>query len=445
MYASRYILSVCTVGQDSGSRIVKLSKKLRILITNTGDRGTGSGTVVEGIASALIGEGHDVRVFCPTAPLSTGERSRQYRLSRFYDEWRFPIVRNGVELYTFPLIIPDPHPRNFPKAWTFRDMNHEQLHLYMIEVQREVSLLLKRFRPHVVECQHIWAMDFAMKELGYPYITVAHFSDQMGFDFDTRMRSYAIEAAQGAKYIFAISQMVRQRVIDRYGVEPSKVIEMPNGFDQEVFRPRAVSRSSVLEQYDLRIPEDTPLVTFAGKLSRTKGIDILLKANRLIQKSRPVHFLLFGAGEWESVLPDCEHSYSTANVHVLGHRPPEALARAHNVATCSVLPSRQEGFGLSCLEAMGCGTPVVVTKTGGPDTFAVGKCVERNDPQALADAVIQLLSLGRTEYLGLRDAAARRATEFSWEAAMRARLKYYTELAELTESIRDSPWEVGRP
>ena len=399
---------------------------MRILFTNTGPWGTGSATVVDAISQEMIRLGHQVKIFFPDSHFESMDMERYYQNPDVYHIWEFPIRENDIELYTFPLIITDPHPRNYRHAWTFRQLDTNQFHLYMEEFKRHIKGLIQSFKPDIIECQHIWAMDHAIMELGYPYISAAHHSDQMGFRYDPRMREYAVRAARSAEYIFAISEHVRREVLELYSVTPEKIVVIGNGYDQDTFRPQHVDRRALLGQFRLSIPDAVPIVTFAGKLSKTKGIDILLLANRMIQKAREVHFVLLGAGDLEDVLDeDKMNEYCLDHVHVLGHQTFDTLSKFHNIARMSVLPSRSEGFGIAALEAMGCGTPVVVTRTGGPDKFAVGEVVEGENPEQLAGAILKVLSLPGDQQLILRDEAYRVARRFSWKSVVETRIQYY--------------------
>jgi len=369
---------------------------MKILFTNTGPWGTGSATVVDAVSLEMVRQGHQVKIFFPDCHFESMDMDKYYGNPEVYQIWEFPIRRRGIELYTFPLIITDPHPRNYRHAWTFKKMSEEQLRLYMQEFKRHIKKTIESFNPDIIECQHIWAMDHVIMELGYPYISAAHHSDQMGFRYDPRMQEYAIRASQSAQYIFAISEHVQ------------------------------VARPALLRQFHLSIPDDAPIITFTGKISKTKGVDILLLANRTVQETREVHLLLFGAGELEDVLDeDKRHLYCLDNVHVLGHKTFETLSKFHNIAHLSVLPSRSEGFGIAALEAMGCGTPVVVTRTGGPDKFAVGEVVEKENPEQLADAILRILSLPDGQHSALREKAHRVALQFSWKSVVDTRLYYY--------------------
>jgi glycosyltransferase involved in cell wall biosynthesis len=75
-----------------------------------------------------------------------------------------------------------------------------------------------------------------------------------------------------------------------------------------------------------------------------------------------------------------------------------ALAKLYNIGDVSLVPSRREPFGLVAIEAMACGTPVIASNQGGLPDFvndSVGRLVTPEDPDDLAEAVIQILK--RTE------------------------------------------------
>ena len=252
----------------------------------------------------------------------------------------------------------------------------------------------------------------------------------MGFRYDERIRPYATRAAEAASFVFALTASNRAEIVELYGVPPEKVVTLGNGYDKEVFRPVEVDRAALLDRFGLDIPDTAPLVTFAGKLSKTKGVDTLYAANKLLQAEfaypdTAPHLVLFGTGELDDVLDGDPAAYSHEHVHLVGHQPYEVVRDFHNVARLSVMPSRTEGFGLAALEAMGCGLPLVVTEIGAADTFAVGEVVPPEAPEALAAAMLNLLRLPESEVEALRAEVLARAATFSWEAIARRRLDYY--------------------
>jgi glycosyltransferase involved in cell wall biosynthesis len=402
---------------------------LRILFTMTGSWGTGSGTVIEALSAGLAKRGHEVAVLHPEnagTPADPAPRAPEAR----HEVWPFPIRAAAVELPCFPLMIPDPNPRAPEDAWTYAAMTADQRELFVRSFQHRLREVVLDFRPDVIECQHVWLMPWAILQMGLPYCVASHHSDQMAFEQDRATRPFAVEAARGAWRIFALMDGNRHEVIEQTGVDAERVVVMGNGFDREVFRPAAVDRGALLAQHALEIPDDVPIVTFAGKLSRTKGIDILLEANGLLRDrmSVPPAFVIFGSGRLESTLDpsrNAARTYVRAGCHFLGHQPYEVVRDFHNVAHHSVMPSRTEGFGLAALEAMGCALPVVVTRLGGPDTYSVGPVIEPGDAVGLADSIQGLLEMEAPAHAALCAEALRVARTFSWDEIVERRLAEY--------------------
>lgn len=398
---------------------------MRILITNTGPWGTGSFTVAKAVAEELLLLGHEVKIFFPDARYPCINLEEYYLRKDIYEIWKFPLQNKQISLSNFPLIIPDPHPRN-PEGRTFLQLNKLEYQLYFSDFERKITKLINEFKPDIIECQHIWALDHIIKKLGHRYICVAHHSDQLGFKYDRRMQPIAIESAQNAEYIFAISDYVKQEVLSLYGIEDQKIIVLPNGYDKKVFKSLSVERKKVLKELNLNIPENTKIVSFAGKVSRTKGIDILLQANKLIDPKENLHFLILGSGDIHKVLTDSERSASNFDrVHFLGHKSSEMLAKIHNMADFGVLPSRSEGFGIACLEAMACGLPMIVTKTGGLGDYAIGEKIQAGSVEELAKALTKMSRLSNKEMKDLSDKALKVADKYSWATITESRLEYY--------------------
>ena len=399
--------------------------KMRILITNTGPWGTGSFTVAEAITKEFLKMGHEVKLFFPDSNYPSKDKDVYYQNQEVFEIWKLPIIKDETRLDSFPLIIPDPHPRN-PKGKTCLELTQKELDLYFNTFKEKISHIIETFQPDIIECQHIWVFDYVLSEMNIPYIAVAHHSDQMGFHYDIKMRPLVKQAAQKAQLIFAISYRVKKEVVSLYEVDESKVVVFDNGYDKECFYPFHVNRKEIFEKFELDIPHGTFLVSFAGKLSLTKGIDTLLQANKLFEKEKDIHFLILGAGSLDPILKDLDpNSYSLNNIHLLGHRLPKTVAKIHNISDITVMPSRSEGFGLSCLEAMGCALPAIVSRAGGPENYAVGAVIEKENPCELANAILKLKALSKKEYLKLSKKALEVAQEFSWTAIAQKRLTYY--------------------
>lgn len=141
-----------------------------------------------------------------------------------------------------------------------------------------------------------------------------------------------------------------------------------------------------------------PFLLFVGRVNDPrKNARLLLDAFARVRRRRP-DLALVVTGE----RPDARvHAWVgelglAAAVRFVGHQSVEELARLYQGALLCLLPSRQEGFGIVVLEALACGTPVVSTRCGGPESVIedgeTGRLTPNGDPQAFAEAILDLLA-----------------------------------------------------
>jgi glycosyltransferase involved in cell wall biosynthesis len=161
---------------------------------------------------------------------------------------------------------------------------------------------------------------------------------------------------------------------------------------------------------------DPPEVLFAGRLSREKGI------LELVEAAEGLNLVVAGDGPLRDRIPMAS-----------GFVPPAELARLYSRAAIVACPSRREGFGVACLEAMAHGRPVVAAGVGGLLDLVVngetGILVEPGNVPALRAALERLLGdRGLRRRMG--EAGRRRAAEhFSWDASTRKTLEVYARYA----------------
>lgn len=408
---------------------------MRVLLAMTGPPGTGSGTVAEAVLDELTRQGHEAFLFYPAVVTDgrggagNGAGDPRHRV------WPFPLRRGGLEIPSFPKMIPDPHPGEVGESLTCADLTPEELDLYLTSARDALGRVVDELAPDAVECHHLWSVSWAAAELGLDYVAVPHHSDQMGYRFDERMRPYAERAATAARHILPLSDFVRREVLELYPVAEEAVRTLPPGYDQDTFRPLPVSRAEVFAaagieaasiHSDPQAGDDLPIVGFSGKISHTKGVDVLLRANRRLQAERPCHLVVAGTGTLEAAFPDVDPTdFHLENVSFPGHVSHPRLARLHSASAVHVIPSREEGFGIAALEAMGCGAPLVASRVGGLPEFAVGELVPPEDGDALVDAVLSILNLGPEETRELRHRAREAALGYSWRRIVEERLEIY--------------------
>ncbi len=217
----------------------------------------------------------------------------------------------------------------------------------------------------------------------------AHFSTCHGF-FKVRLSRKVMPCWGEA--VIAISEAVKDHLINDFKVDPDKVFLIESGIDLEAFTPFDEGEKKERRQrYNLG---DEPIVGIVARLSDVKGQDILVEAMRRVVAHVPdAKLLLVGEGKMESMLRDQVARFNLAD-HVrffaIVNRTQEMLSLFDIFA----MPSRQEGLGLSIMEAQASGLPVVASRVGGiPSLIEDGRTGILVDPENsddLANAIIKL-------------------------------------------------------
>ena len=220
----------------------------------------------------------------------------------------------------------------------------------------------------------------------------------------------ALPAACAASAILAVSTSV-ERTIRAYADDAPRIEIVPVGVNPELFRLRP------------DLPRRPDQILFVGFINYVKGVDVLLRALRLLaDRGLPGRALLIGGSFYRNTRLQEQELRALAErlqlgdrVAFLGRRPPEDVARLMAESAVVVLPSRAESFGAVLVEALACGTPVVATRCGGPEDIVsrdVGMLVSVDDVEGLAESLSVMLAR-RSEYdpSELRAYAVER---FSW-------------------------------
>jgi glycosyltransferase involved in cell wall biosynthesis len=317
------------------------------------------------------------------------------------------------------------HPRS---TTTFYELTDEQLDRYVEAWQDAFDKIVAEFDPEIVHAHHIWIAPFVASQKDLPYIISCHGTDLMGYQKGPRYREMAHTAAAQSDGIIAISRQVMTQAIDIFDLEDSQIDLVWNGFDSNLFRVMPeISRSEVLGSYGIDV-SDGPIVSFVGKFTDFKGIDVLLHATKIVEAEIPTtQTLLVGhGGLWEE-MQSLSSELGLKGTSFIGHQPQDEVARIYNIADVSVVPSRVEPFGLVAVEALACGTPVVATNEGGlPDfiTNEVGTLVPVDDPVRLAQAILAEIRQGSKTSKGI--VASQYALEqFTWTSAVSKIIELY--------------------
>ena len=195
------------------------------------------------------------------------------------------------------------------------------------------------------------------------------------------------------RFHIAISQAVGDALLARRETDPAKLRVVLNGIRDPRAR-RLAAPAETRARFD--VPADAPLLVCLARLEPEKGVDVLLDALPAVARALPaVRCLVAGQGSLENPLRErIARAGLQTSVRLLGFLDdPLSLLDA---ADLFVLPSLAEPFGLSILEAMALGKPVVATRAGGPLEIVregrTGLLAPPGESAPLADAIKTVLA-----------------------------------------------------
>jgi glycosyltransferase involved in cell wall biosynthesis len=229
-------------------------------------------------------------------------------------------------------------------------------------------------------------------------------------------------AAEGA-WIHTVSEAVRDEVIAELGLDPERVVAVPNGFDPPVGDPAPGRRLAGVDRYVLAV----------GTVEPRKDLPSLVAAVDRLATEHPDLVLVHAGGDgWqveqlEEALAAMAHP---TRVRRLGHIPHDQLGHLYAGARVFAYPSVYEGFGIPVLEAMACDVPVVTTAVPALREVAgdAAAIVPVGDVDALADAIATAWS----DETWRAQAVARgrqRCERYSWEACVEGIVGIYRSAA----------------
>jgi glycosyltransferase involved in cell wall biosynthesis len=184
---------------------------------------------------------------------------------------------------------------------------------------------------------------------------------------------------------------------------------------------------------DLWLPHGSPVVGNVAALVPHKGQRHLIEAAAIVVKRVPdARFVIAGEGELRPVLErQIKEHHLEKHVFLAGFRPD--ILSVHKGFDIFVMSSVTEGLGTSLLDAMACGKPIVATTAGGmPEVVAegaTGLLVPPRDHQAMAEAIVKLLTNPELRARMGAAGVARVRAKFSAERMVQDTLEVYRRVA----------------
>jgi glycosyltransferase involved in cell wall biosynthesis len=226
----------------------------------------------------------------------------------------------------------------------------------------------------------------AKRASGKPLVIHVHATDfdRSGGSVNPQVYSIEREGMETADQIITVSNLTRNVVIEKYGIDPAKITTVYNAVepvDQPV-NGRAVKG----------IPDK--IVTFLGRITMQKGPEYFIEAAyQVIRRTENVQFVMAGTGDMmERMIRRAARLGISDRFHFTGFLKGDDVFEMFRMSDVYVMPSVSEPFGISPLEAMMTDVPVIISKQSGvAEILTHAIKVDFWDINAMADAIYGIL------------------------------------------------------
>ncbi|MCF0069625.1 glycosyltransferase family 1 protein [Dyadobacter sp. CY261] len=269
------------------------------------------------------------------------------------------------------------------------------------------------------------------RRLGIPYVVTFHalgkirkLHQQDRDAFPEERLDIEQMIVDDADYVIAECPQDKQDLVEHYQADPSRITIIPCGFSSDEFHPLATS----VARKQLGLEKDELILLQLGRVVPRKGIDNVIRAIGYLRDVPKLRLLIVGGSE---EVPDFEKDEEfrrlrdiaeeggvRSQVEFVGRRNRQELKQYYQAADFFISTPWYEPFGITPLEAMACGTPVIGSAVGGIKYTVkdreTGFLVPPHDPKALALAVREGISCPNRYRELCRKALERVNAHFTW-------------------------------
>jgi glycogen synthase len=226
----------------------------------------------------------------------------------------------------------------------------------------------------------------AKKQSGKPLVVHMHATefDRSGENVNQNVYDIERKGMEAADAVITVSNLTRDIVINRYGIDPLKVFTVHNAVEPTENDEALKIAKNVREK----------VVTFLGRITFQKGPDYFVEAAfKVLQKDQNVRFVMAGSGDMmNKMIRRVAELHISDHFHFTGFLQGEEVDQMFALSDVYVMPSVSEPFGISPLEAMRSNVPVVISKQSGvAEVLKYALKIDFWDIDAMADAIYGLL------------------------------------------------------
>ncbi|GAB4366835.1 MAG: hypothetical protein Kow00121_04570 [Elainellaceae cyanobacterium] len=316
-------------------------------------------------------------------------------------------------------LAPRPVDRTSRSLWVRAEKAYERFWRFPQFVQRQKADIFHIIDP--AEAHIVYGLQKQRKPTVVTCHDLINFSKNYNLQGSVQLplvsRNLWLRAVRGmcyADHICAVSAATAKDTTALLDIEPSRITVTPNGVSP-VFQPLASEQiASIRQQYGLS-PETFCLLNVGSNHPRKNILTVLKAVAILKQKGMAVQFWKVGADFTDEQTAFIQAQNLAQLVKHIGKPDQTTLLQLYNAADILVAPSLAEGFGLTLLEAMACGTPVITSNCSAMPEVAgeAGILIDPLNAEAIAQAVCQLHA-NPDNYQGRSQKGIARAKLFNW-------------------------------
>ncbi len=283
-----------------------------------------------------------------------------------------------------------------------------------------------REKPYDLIHNHDWltvrAAVLAKQKIRKPHVFTVHSTeyDRSGMGPNQQILEVERMGVHSADRVITVSHMMKKQLTDKFGVDCSKIRVIYNGVDPDKFK----------KKWEVKKYSKERVVLFLGRMAEQKGpVQFLQAAQKVLSVVKNARFVMAGGGDMLPYLINYSIQLGISDrVTFLGYLPESQLHEAYAKSDVYVLPSVSEPFGITALEAMASGTPIILSKTSGVSEITP-HCLKVDfwDVNKMAEYIIALLKYRVLNHeMGMNEVED--ARKFSWDRAADETLGVYREL-----------------
>ncbi|KKU65107.1 MAG: Glycosyl transferase group 1 [Candidatus Amesbacteria bacterium GW2011_GWA1_47_16] len=304
----------------------------------------------------------------------------------------------------------------FPRLWTQTRLPFD---LYTHHPRPDVFFSATHYAPRFSPVPTV----ISIMDLGF-----LKFPDQFTPRDFNQLKSWTAYSVKKASRIITISEFSRLDIVNTYGYPENKITVTYPGYDRNMFK--LVRQTAVLKKYII----SEPFILYLSSLKPNKNVVGLINAySQLIKDEKianNVKLVVAGKKAWlyDDIFRLVKKLRLSHRVVFTGFVEETEVPVLMTHSRAFVMPSFYEGFGIPVLEAMACGTPVVVSRVASLPEVAgnAGIYVDPSDPGSIAGGIAQALGSSRDKYI---QAGLKRVKLFDWQHTARSTLQVLEQAA----------------